>query len=329
MATRKDLRDEFDKNELYKPATTKSYINAIFNIARRFGHDQIPTGKVSGWFSYEKFFKLFEEVKPMTRRNYISAMIALLKIRNQESDSLFLKLSEHRDNLTSEYERIVQKKELTHSEREKWVEGKKIAETYPKVKSFLERISFFSKGKNKLHSKDYDAKEVKKIRDAIIVAIYLYPFYDQESNFGVLRNDLSSLYYWSGKKNDLPDDGKNYFKFSRGKGKLIMRDYKTSKKYGEINIDLPSDLTQILKKWADFCDIKQTNKLFAGAERHHVTNCLQSFFKKHTGQPLGTQMLRKIYISTRFGDEHSSQKETAKNMMHSENMQSSVYSKKV
>lgn len=329
MATRKDLRDEFEKNESYKQATTKSYVNAIFNVARRFGHEELPKGKVSGWFDYEKFFKLFEETKPMTRRNYISAMIALLKVRDEESDPLFLQLSEHRDNLTSEYERIVEKKELTPSEKEKWVEGEKLAEIYPEVKSFLERIGFFSKGKNKLHSKDYDAKEVKKIRDAIFIAIYLYPFHDQESNFGVLRNDLSSLHYWSGKKNDLPDDGGNYFKFSRGKGQLIMRDYKTSKKYGEINIDLPADLTQILKKWADFCEIKQTEKLFPGAERHHVTNCLQSFFKKHVGQPLSTQMMRKIYISTRFGNEHASQKETAKNMMHSTDMQESVYSKKV
>lgn len=327
MATRKELRDEFEKNNSYKEATTKSYINATFNIAKRFGYDNIPPGKISDWFNYEKFFKLFEEVKPMTRRNYISAMIALLKVRNEESDPLFLQLSEHRDSLTSEYERIIHKKELTPSEREKWVEGEKLGNLYNEVKSFLERISFFSKGKNKLNSKDYDSKEIKKIRDAIFISIYLYPFHDQDSNFGVLRNDISSLYFWSGKKNDLPNDGKNYFKISRGKGQLIMRDYKTSKKYGEINIDLPSDLTQILKKWADFCEIKQSGKLFPGSERHHVTNCLQSFFKKHTGQPLSTQMLRKIYISTRFGDKHASQKQTASNMMHSPETQQTIYSK--
>lgn len=330
MATRKELFEEFEKSkEDYKPATIKSYVTSIFNVARRFGHNEIPTSKIGEWFNYDKFFKIYADVKPMTRRNYISAVIALLKVRGEEKSPLFEKLSEYRDTLTNEYERIVEKKELTPSEQAKWVDYDDLKGVYSKVTPFLERMGFFRKGGKPVKAENYDPKEIKKVRDHVFVALYSYPFHDPESNFGVLRNDLPSLYFTNGKKGSVPNDGKNYFRWCQGKGELIMRDYKTSKRYGESVIPLPKELGMILKKWTEFNGVGNKERLFPSCERHHVTNSLQSFFKKETGKPLSSQMLRKIYISGRFSKDHNDQEETAKSMMHNVETQQSVYSKKV
>lgn len=328
MATKFLLKKEFQDSNLYKESTIRSYVNSIYNVLHYFGLKTLPSEKVSSWFKLPLFFDLFEHVKNLSKRNYLGSIISLLKLRGEESDPLFEDLSKSRDSFSDQYSRIVEKGELTQTEELNWVDFDVLANIYPKVKDYFERIGFFKKGKMKHSSKDYSPSEIKKIKDSVIVSIYTYPFFDKEGNFGILRNLISTLHLWNGKKK-LPDIKKNYFRLSKGKGEFVLQNHKTERTHGTIMIELPDEITQILKSWTIFCEIGNGDRLFPGMEKIYITNLLQGFFKKHVGKKLSTQMLRKIYISGRFGKQHTDQAETASNMGHSTNTQQSVYSKKV
>jgi hypothetical protein len=286
----------------------------------------------SRFFTLEKFESIFGHLKPNTKRNYISAVIAYMRLYKDTDNKLFEELSQERDDLHSIYERIIEKGEKTYNEEALWVEFDALGKAFEnKIVPFLDRLGFDASKKKSPDSKDFEQGEISKIRDSVITAMYLYPFYSQKENFGVLRNDFSGLVFLpkKGKKIDYPNDKDNYFVIRPGgSGYLCMNDYKTSGSYGQTEIILPLYLSIILKKWAGFLNLKPFDVLFPGMTRNQLTHILQRVLKRLVGKPLSSQMLRKVYISKRFGGDKKKREETAASMMHSTNMQNTVYTKK-
>lgn len=325
--SKKYIIEKFEDGGL-KPSSAKIYMVALLSIVKKMcgGMDCLhkPTPE---WFDMEKFDKAFNHLKKTTKRNYISSVVAWMKIKKEEKTKLYAELSNSRDEYNQYYERIIKTGEKTEYEKSMWIEPDELRKAYESsVYPFLQRMNFDSIRKPLPKYEDYDVGEIKKIRNNVILAMYLYPFYDKESNFGVIRNDVATLYLATSPKGVEP--GKNSLVFAKGGAYLKMVDYKTHATHGDIEIKLPPTLSIILKRWCQFSGKKNGEKVFMNLDKHHITEILQKGIERMVGKGVGVQMLRKIYVSWRFGKEINEEKEVADSMMHTLSTQQNVYSKK-
>jgi hypothetical protein len=321
-----------------KESSARSYASALSTLFKRMDSLQNKDmDEFSKAFDLSEFETKFKDLKHTTRRNYISAIISWLKVNKETNTKLFEALSKERDDLHTVYERIIVKGEKTSNEKDKWMEVSELGDIFEKkLIPFFERINFDSMKKKTPVYTQFGDSDAEKIRDLTILSVYLYPFYDTASNFGVLRNDISTLIYkpLTGRKKkanpeDVKDTSKNYFICTTGgAGYIIMNDYKTSQKHGTIKIDLPHLVSTYLKKWAVFSELEDGDEMFPSVSKHHVTAILQKQMRKLGGKPISTQMLRKIYITETLGELRKKQEAVASSMMHTVETQGSVYTKK-
>ena len=326
--TKKSLTELFQKHDL-KPSSVTGYTGNLFSMARRLGFPGVPDDKVESWFDVKKFDLHYSHLKPTSKRNYFSSLIGLMKVRNEEDSKLFELLSEDRDSLNSEYTRLIEKKELSPAEKANWTDLSILQEAYTKdVQPFLKRIGFLKKSGAILKSSDFDAQEIKKIRDNVIVSMYLLPFHDLKNNFAPTRNDYGTLFLNKGKK--APGEDKNYLHIPNSKSAtLIFNFHKTQRTHGTATVELPQEAATILRRWVLFMNLKDGDQVFQDLTKGEITNILQTNLKRLTGKKLGSSMLRKLYVSHRFGDQLANQKAVSENMMNSTAVQSSVYNKNV
>jgi hypothetical protein len=325
--TKKYIVEKFEEEGL-KPSSAKIYMVALVSIVKKMGDGiDILHKPTAEWFDVEKFNKAFDHLKKTSKRNYISSVVAWMKVKKEEKTKLYSTLSNSRDEYNQYYERMIKTGEKTDYEKAMWVEPDALRNAFANaVYPFLQRMNFDSIRKPLPKYLDYDPGEIKKIRNNVILAIYLYPFYDKESNFGVIRNDVATLHLATSPKNITP--GKNSLVFGKGGAYLKMVDYKTHASHGDIEIKLPPTLSIILKRWCQFSQKENGEKVFMNLDKHHITEILQKGIERLVGKGVGVQMLRKIYVSWRFGKEIDEEKEVADSMMHTLSTQQNVYSKK-
>ncbi len=323
--TKKTITSKFLENGL-KESSSKNYAAALITIIDRLegGNLDVLKKKTGDWFNKKRFDDSFKHLKTNTIRNYISAVVSWMKLKNETSSKLFIELSKERDEHNDVYERILREGKKTDYEENMWVDGDEIGRCFSeKILPFLERLNFTNPKKPLPSFSNFDNKELKKIKEYVILAVYLFPFYDK-GDFGVIRNDIVTLLLSTGGK---LEENKNYFVITRGKYFLRMSDYKTKNVHGDIKISIPPLLGIILKRWAIFSQKENGDNLFIGISKHGVTEILQRNLKVLLGKGLGVQMLRKIYVSYKFGDSIREEDAVANSMMHSVKTQHDVYNK--
>lgn len=323
--TKRLIEEKFIESGL-KPSSAKNYSVALVCIVNKLGHStDVLKGSTDKWFSKQKFDEKFDHLKKTTVRNYISAIVSWMKVKDEVDSKLYKALSVDRDEYNHYYERIIKTGEKTEYEKAMWVEPELIKEAFEeKVMPFLQRMNFDNVRKPIPNYDKFDIDEIKKVRDFVILSLYMYPFYDKESDFGVIRNDIATLYLSNGK--DMNTEN-NYFVMGRGGFYLRMVDYKTQSSHGVLNIPLPPLIGVILKRWCIFSRKNIGDKLFINLDKHHVTEILQRGMKNLVGKSVGVQMLRKIYVSWRFGKQLNDEKKVADSMMHTLSTQQNVYIK--
>jgi hypothetical protein len=130
------------------------------------------------------------------------------------------------------------------------------------------------------------------------------------------------------------DTSKNYI-FLVDK-KLILNRYKTKKKYGKVEIDLPEELVDIIKSWLNlrsklFPDLIHVKYLLLTRVMTPMGQVnLTQFLNKIFGRNVSTTMLRKSYITEKYPVIHTTNemKKDAKAMQHSVTVQQTAYRKK-
>ena len=333
---KEELRNEFLEFGL-KESSAKSYSNIIYTIIKKL--DVNPSelkGKVSDWFTLEKFNNKFKGLKHSTSRNYISAVVALMKVRDEVDTKLYKELSIDVVEHNSFYQKLATSGKLSEMEQRLWVEPEKLGEVYSKnLKPMLSGypLNSFSK-KKPLSFNEVQSVTVKHVMDAVITSIYLYPFADPKKVMGILRNDVGSLHFYNqGRKKTPPgkdiDEKKNYYIQTSGGGYILLNDYKTSKTHGSSKIPISDEVNSILKAWSAFMELENQELLFDGVSKTDITTILQKVTKKYTGKAIGSQMIRKIFLTGLYGEDKKEQERIAKSMGHSTEMQQDLYVKDV
>ena len=300
-----------------KDKTIKMYVSNLTKLQKLFDTDE--------W----KFLKNIENVKKKlsdlhytSQRNYFNAIIVLLMALNEKGkyDKLINEYNEIRDEGNKKYQDENATGVISDKQKENFVELSEIQKMLSEMEKEIKQKGL--KKKNSLNAKEKQ----------LIQVYILYNIYTRLP----MRNDVSGMTITTKRLyNKLSEDEKkenNYLVVERNKMFFVLNQFKTSKKYKELDIDVPKDLEKLLRFYIRVNKLSNGDVLFTSSTGKPLSrNALSQLFlktsKKYLDKSISTTMLRKIVLSNKFADVKKEQEEMAKITGHSVDTMNKVYVK--
>lgn len=254
-----------------------------------------------------------------TQRNYYNAVIVyLMAVRDKKEDPLIEEYVEIRDTLNKKYEDEQATGVISDKQKNNFVD---ISE----VNNMINDMATEIKNKKIKKKEDLTAKDKSLLQSYILFNIYTrLP----------MRNDLAGMEAINKRAyNKLSEEDKkekNYLVVNKNKMFMVLNNYKTSAKYKELDIDIPKDLEKLLRLYIRINGMGVLFKSSTGKplSRNALSQLLLKETKKRMGKSISTTMLRKIYLSSKYGKVKEEMEKDAKVMGHSTEVAQSVYIKK-
>lgn len=261
----------------------------------------------------EKLKEYLKKYSDNTKKNYYASIVRILKLfkSNKKLESLYNKFTEDLNLLMKTTNE--NKNEKNEKESKNWLDFSEVIKRRDELEEKYNEII----KKKKITEKQYD-----DLLRYVILSLYTYisP-----------RRNLDYMEMVVEKENKDLDKQYNYFII---KDKLfIFYKYKTAKSYNDQEIKVPDELFNILTNFLKYNKTKDDKRFllvdYNGNRLNQInsiTRLLNSIFKKK----IGSSMLRKIFISHKFGSDLEKLKEmeqTAKEMGHSIGSQQNIYNK--
>ncbi len=254
-----------------------------------------------------------------TQRNYYNAVIVyLMAVRDKKEDPLIEEYVEIRDTLNKKYEDEQATGVISDKQKNNFVD---ISE----VNNMINDMATEIKNRKIKKKEDLTAKDKSLLQSYILFNIYTrLP----------MRNDLAGMEAINKRAyNKLSEEDKkekNYLVVNKNKMFMVLNNYKTSAKYKELDIDIPKDLEKLLRLYIRINGMGVLFKSSTGKplSRNALSQLLLKETKKRMGKSISTTMLRKIYLSSKYGKVKEEMEKDAKVMGHSTEVAQSVYIKK-
>ena len=254
-----------------------------------------------------------------TQRNYYNAVIVyLMAVRDKKEDPLIEDYVEIRDTLNKKYEDEQATGVISDKQKNNFVD---ISE----VNNMINDMATEIKNRKIKKKEDLTPKDKSLLQSYILFNIYTrLP----------MRNDLAGMEAINKRAyNKLSEEDKkekNYLVVNKNKMFMVLNNYKTSAKYKELDIDIPKDLEKLLRLYIRINGMGVLFKSSTGKplSRNALSQLLLKETKKRMGKSISTTMLRKIYLSSKYGKVKEEMEKDAKVMGHSTEVAQSVYIKK-
>lgn len=254
-----------------------------------------------------------------TQRNYYNAVIVyLMAVKDKKEDPLIEEYVEIRDALNKQYEDEQATGVISDKQKNNFVD---ISE----VNKMIEDMGNEIKNRKIKKKEDLTAKDKALLQSYILFNIYTrLP----------MRNDLAGMEAINKRVyNKLSEEDKkekNYLVINKNNMFMVLNNYKTSAKYKELDIDIPKDLEKLLRLYIRVNGMGVLFKSSTGKplSRNALSQLLLKETKKRMGKSISTTMLRKIYLSSKYGKVKEEMEADAKIMGHSTGVAQSVYIKK-
>jgi len=211
--------------------------------------------------------------------------------------------------------------EKTETQSSNWEDWKQVQNTWGQLKtSALSNIS-----------SPITEGEYNKLLDLVVLSLYVLIPPRRNSDY----NNMKVVSQYTPEVADALS-GSNILDWSNKR--FIFRRYKTSKKYGEVVIEIPPELSQILSVYFDKKGIlrhlqpatKSKGKASKATapvvvepfltfwnDKPFVINSITRILNRIFGKKIGSSMLRHIFTTNKFGKQLEEQKEIAEQMGHS------------
>ena len=264
--------------------------------------------------------KKLDNLSDNTKRNYYNAIIIYLMAIGDDTkkDKQILKeYNDMRDDLNKKYEDQQATGKISDKQKDNFVE---MSEVEDMIKEMEDEIK-----KGKLKKKDsLTGKEHNLVEAYVLFSIYTrLP----------MRNDVAGMEAITkreyNKLSDTDKKAKNYLVINKNNMFMVLNKYKTAKKYEENKIDIPKDLEKILRFWIRVNGMGILFKSSTGKElsRNALSQLLIKNTKKYMGKSISTTMLRKIYLSSKYGEVKKEMQKDAKVMGHDTDTAQKIYIK--
>ena len=283
---KQNLIDLIKKNRPnVKETTIKMYVSNLLKLMKLFDLEDLTFLK-----DINKVEDKLKNLHYTTRRNYLNAIIVYLLAKDKE-DKLIEEYVDIRDKLNKQYE----------DEQATGVISDKQKENFVDISEINNMINEMNK---EIKDKKIKTKETLTAKDKNLLMVYtLYNIYTRIP----LRNDLAGMIVINKREyNKLTDKQKeenNYLVINKNNMYMVLNQYKTSSKYKELNIDIPKDLERLLRQYIKINGMGVLFKSSTGKPitRNALSQLLLKWSKKYMGKSISTTMLRKSYLSSKYG----------------------------
>lgn len=300
-----------------KDNTIKMYVSNLNKLQKLFDTDN--------WKFLENIDNVKEKLKDLhytSQRNYFNSIIILLMALNNDKkyDKLIEEYNTIRDEGNKKYQDDNATGVISEKQKENFVE-------LSEVQKMIDEMDKEIKDKG-LKKKDSLAPKEKQLIQVFI----LYSIYTRLP----MRNDVSGMTITTKRLyNKLSEDEKkenNYLVVEKNKMFFVLNQFKTSKKYKELDIDIPKDLEKLLRFYIRVNGLSNGDVLFTSSTGKPLSrNALSQLFlktsKKYMDKSISTTMLRKIVLSDKFADVKKEQEDMAEITGHSVATMNKVYVK--
>lgn len=321
-----------DMGHTIKDSTLKIYVANIKKLSKKL-NDGAETGGADWLKNIKKVDENLDKDKdgndkPLsytTKRNYYNSIIIYLHALNSDKkyDDLIKEYSQERDKLNKQYE----DEQATNTFSEK--QGKNMA-TLDEIHKVITDIGNELKDKDIKNKKTLNSRERSLLQVYIILNIHLMI---------PLRNDLANTQIIQKRAyNKMTDEDKkqtNFLVTEKTKYWFCLNDYKTSKIYKEKCIEVPNELKKVLRFYFRIMNkvpddfLLTQNDGITPMTRNGISQLLTKTFKKRLDKSISTTLLRKIYLSHKYGDVKEEMLKDSHLMGHSVQMAQKVYVKKM
>ena len=233
--------------------------------------------------------------KPTTQRNIIISIVSVLKALE---NPLYNKYFDIMINMTKKINDDNKNNEKTETQRENWLKWDDVENKFNELKNNLKI------------SKNITETQYNSLLDLVVLA--LYTLIPPRRNKDYIEMVIT--------KSDTDDKSKNYL--DTKKQQFIFNVYKTAKKDGQLIVNIPNNLIDIIKIYLKNhpmkTEMKTQNVPFLvyfnnkPVKDNGITRILNKIFDKK----IGSSMLRHIYLSSKYGNVLEEQKNDAKMMSH-------------
>jgi len=250
---------------------------------------------------YEEWEEILDGVNGMklsnnTKKKYFATLMKAVKCETGNNDVVYKLYKEEFDKYVNKIGTIENKNVLNEAEKKKY---KNIDEIRKDLK-------------------DFEPKNERDKFDKMVVELMLqspYGFRDDISGMKIFKTTKKRKFKNDGVGNWIVDDGKNI--------RIVMNEYKTSKKYGSQDrpVQKNSGLERSLREW--MANKKHGSNLFIkedGTEYKRMKDGVAIAMKRITKKPININLVRKLLISEWYNKKPRSiedEKEHAKKFLHS------------
>ncbi len=312
-----ELVDKLQQTLKCKRSSCRTYASVIKRVAKQFGKGYNPDMKWSHDKSILPKIKKFDTTLNV-KRNLVNAMLNSLKLH--ENDTLYKQYSAYLVELNKEVDEFAKSGKLTDKQQKNYLSYDKIIK--------LRRLI----GRKVRLAQAYKREKVtpqthKLITQWIVLNLYtLLPpvrlswatvSFHNEKGIGNARQQLG-----------------NYLAIRRGKWRVYWNDHKSSKKHGTVEVEIPKNLERVLRPYIrylkkNFPDNARLllNSRLEPMSKPSLSLFLQSLFYAHFRKKIGSQAIRRIFLSHKYRNQDKERSEVARQMLHDESTQRLFYVK--
>ena len=255
-----------------------------------------------------------------SQRNHLNAIIVLLSAlnTNEKYDKLLEEYGKLRDELNDKYS----------EEQKSGVISEKQSKNFTTIEEVYKMIDTMGEELKPIKKK---TKDQMTSREKALLQVYtLFNIYSRMP----MRNDVAGMEAIQKRTyNKLSEEEKkekNYLVIEKNNLFFVLNKYKTAKKYEELK--LPIEDKQLKKLLRYYIKINGLGVLFKSStgnplSRNALTQLLIKTSKKYMDKSISTTLLRKIYLSSKYGDMKKELEKDNKVMGHSKGVALDTYVK--
>ena len=285
-----------------RPNLSKKSITAYTSTLKNIYSKVYPNDlkiSIKKFDNYDDFINVLKDVPSNKRKSILSALVVIC------GEDKCKKYRELMIDDAQKYNNEQQEQVKNENQKENWITMDDIKKVYNQ---------YYVAYKHLIKKEDLSDSDLQIIQNYIIICLLS----------GLFIAPRRSLDFTEMKIKDISKDKDNYI----DKNKFVFNTYKTAKFYGKQEVEIPTELKKILSKWIK---INPTDYLLFDMNNSKLSNVkLTQRLNKIFGKKISVNMLRHIYLSTKYKETININKALEKDLkeMGTSKIQAPVYIKK-
>tara|TARA_R110002049_G_scaffold3929_7_gene28539 strand:- start:7840 stop:8796 length:957 start_codon:yes stop_codon:yes gene_type:complete len=310
----KNLTDEIsDARPNLKTNTVKQYVTNLNKLKKMFDTDNYDFLSDT-----DKVMEKVNDLHYLSQRNILNAVVVLLMALNHDEkyDKLLQEYGKLRDELNDKYS----------DEQKSGVISDKQSANFATIEEVYEMINTMAVELQPIKKKT----ELSKKEFALLQAFTLFNIYARMP----MRNDVSEMEAIKksayNKLSEEEKKSKNHLVLEKNGMFFVLNKYKTAKKYEELDLPIEDKaLKKIIRYYLKHNGMGVMFKTSTGKSitRTELSKLLIKYSKKYMNKSISTTLLRKIYLSSKYGDMKKELEKDNKVMGHSKGVALDTYVK--